>query len=162
VKTAVMNATETIVVIVEIDMTDTGEEGEGMIVLPIVGIVHVRHLLVVTRRIVALPGLLLPRGIMMIEDLQGTSTGGEAMMIVVDLTLILIVVGMMTVAEMTEDAMTRRIATMTGPLDMLTVTLDIAGKRLVSMGMGDGDSGAVLKAALEISFVCRAGRNTDL
>jgi hypothetical protein len=69
---------------------------------------------------------------MMKEGLQGTIIGGGAMMIVEDLTLILIVVGMKTVAATIENVMTRMIATMIGPPDMQMEMRDI-GKRLVPL-----------------------------
>jgi len=110
-----------------IGMTDTEEE---KIVLPIVGIVLVLLLLAVKSMIVALPDLHPPIGNMKREGLQGTKTGEEALMIVEDLTLILIVVGMMTVAA-TENVMKRtQIDMRKGHRDMRMEKLDSAGKRL--------------------------------
>jgi hypothetical protein len=125
--TVVMTATEKTAVNVAIGMTDTEEE---KIALPTVGIVLARLLLVARPMNVALPDLHPPRGSMKREGLQGTKTGEEALMIVEDLTLILIVVGMMTVAA-TENVMKRtQIDMRKGHRDMRTEKLDSAGKRL--------------------------------
>ncbi|KAF9527025.1 hypothetical protein CPB83DRAFT_816357 [Crepidotus variabilis] len=64
------------------------------------------------------PGLLPPRGIMMIEDLQGTMiTDAVAMMTADHLIIMMIVVGMKIEDAMTEDAMTRKTVTMIGLQD---------------------------------------------
>jgi hypothetical protein len=68
---------------------------------------------------------------LMKEGLQGTIIDGADMMTVEDLTLLLTVAGMKTVAATTENVKTRMIATMIGLLDMQMEMWD-SGKRLVS------------------------------